>query len=88
MAQQLGVSQSAYSNWEIGSRELTYTNLLKIANVLHHSVIDVITYPDKYIIGDPKNDVVEAYLQIKLKGRTKNKVLDIIMKDGDLEVLK
>lgn len=49
MAERLGMSQAGYALWEKGARELTYNNLLKIAQILEYSVIDIITYPKRYI---------------------------------------
>lgn len=46
ISEKLGISQAAYSNWEKGIRDLSYKNLLKIADVLECNVMDIITYPN------------------------------------------
>ena len=79
MAEQLGVSQTAYSLWEQGKRELTYNNLLRIAEVLGESVINVISYPDEYILQS-ENDRYPAkiVLQIELDQDKKAQVLQLV----------
>lgn len=46
LSNKIGVTQAAYSNWEKGIRELSYKNMLKIADVLECTVMDIITYPN------------------------------------------
>ena len=43
------MSQAGYAHWESGKRELTYNNLLEMAKILDVSVIDIITYPQKFV---------------------------------------
>ena len=49
MALQLEMSQAGYALWEKGERELTYNNLSRIADILNVPVIDIITYPQKFV---------------------------------------
>ncbi len=49
MALKLEMTQAGYALWEKGDRELTYNNLLKIASILEVDVIDIITYPKKFV---------------------------------------
>lgn len=53
MATQLGITQAGYALWEKGRRDLTYNNLLKVAEVLKCDVVELITYPKKMI--DPES---------------------------------
>lgn len=68
MADELDMTQAAYSNWEKGARELTYNNLLRIADVFGCSVIDIITYPKKYVdaetIKGNKEDKVSVTFEV------------------------
>ena len=68
MADELDMTQAAYSNWEKGARELTYNNLLRIADVFGCSVIDIITYPKKYVdaetITRDKEDKVSITFEV------------------------
>lgn len=49
MAFKLEMSQAGYALWEKGERELTYNNLSRIADVLNVPVIDIITYPKRFV---------------------------------------
>ena len=49
-----------------GERELKYNTLLQIANALQESVINIIAYPDKYVLSKESNISTETVLQIKL----------------------
>ena len=48
---QIGMKQAGFSLIMSGERELKYNTLLQIANALQMSVIDVITFPDKYVMA-------------------------------------
>lgn len=87
MAERLGAKQAAYSYWENGSRKLSYNNLLEIASVLQLSVIDVITYPDKYVKQDASDSDVDALVQIRLNGEKKEQVLKLLFGNHDLEII-
>lgn len=88
MAEQLGVSQPAYLNWEKGKRDLSYNNLIRIAEVLGCEVIDVITYPDKYINSTAvKYPIDDVLLQLRLKHEKRDQVLSIIFGENNLEIL-
>ena len=57
MAQELGVTQSAYSRMEVGETELTYTKLEKIADVLDMKPEDIITFNESMVFNVMNNDV-------------------------------
>lgn len=44
MAINLNISQAGYANWEKGKRDLLYSNLLRIAEILKVDVVDIITW--------------------------------------------
>lgn len=52
LASLLGITQSAYSQCVSKNADIKYGKLLAIANKLNISVIDIITYPDKYVSMD------------------------------------
>ncbi len=56
MADQLGLSQSAYSKLETDQTELTYNRLSKIADALQLSVSDIIHFDEKVILNVTNND--------------------------------
>lgn len=97
MADQLNISQSAYSSLETGKARLKYDTLEGIARIFNMAVIDVITYPKVYVDRDtlkeetvynfPPEDEIKAVLQIELKKERKDEVLKMIFGDENLEIL-
>ena len=51
LASQIGLKQAGLSLIMSGERELKYNTLLQIANALQESVINIIAYPDKYVLS-------------------------------------
>ncbi|MCR5040074.1 MAG: helix-turn-helix domain-containing protein [Bacteroidales bacterium] len=49
LAEILGIKQPAYSNYISRESDITWSRLLQISNAFGMDVIDVITYPVKYI---------------------------------------
>ena len=71
-----------------GAAQLKINTLSKIATSLDMSVVDILTYPDKYVrIGNAESEPVEAVLQIKLKKDRKDQVLKLIFGEHTLEIL-
>lgn len=88
IADALNVDVSVISNIENGKRELKVKELEIIANVLGVSVIDLITYPKKYVEKIANDDEpVEAVLQIKLKKDKKDQVLKLVFGENNIEIL-
>lgn len=50
IAKELGVSQSAYSNYVNRNDDIPFSRLLRIADVLKVDVIDIIKYPNHYVL--------------------------------------
>ena len=50
LAKRLGVSQGTYSGYLTQNQDIRYGLILDIANKLGVSVVDIITYPDKYVL--------------------------------------
>lgn len=53
IAAELGIKQSSYSSYIRRESDITYSRLLHISNILGVSVIDIITYPEKYVPETP-----------------------------------
>ena len=49
IAEALGIKQSAYSNYIRRESDIPWSRLLQISNIFEMDVIDVITYPVKYV---------------------------------------
>lgn len=49
IAAELGIKQSSYSSYITRESDITYSRMLQISVVLGVSVIDLITWPEKYV---------------------------------------
>lgn len=89
IADALNVDVAVISNIEKGKREIKVKELEIISNVLGVSVVDLITYPKKYVeVTGQKNESVEAVLQIKLPKEKREQVLKLILGEKGFEILK
>jgi transcriptional regulator with XRE-family HTH domain len=72
MAKLIGTSQSAYARFELGVKKTDLEMIDLIAQVLEMSLIDVLTYPDKYVNiknmphKDPAHEP-DVVIQIEIK---------------------
>lgn len=83
-----GWDKSVVSRIISGQRRLDVNELSKIATVLNMPVLDLITYPDKYVkAGSPEQEPLEAILQIRLKKDKKDQVLRLVFGDNNIEIL-
>lgn len=88
IADALDADIAVVSRIESGTRPLKVPELEKIANALGVSVIDLITYPKKYIEKDAsQEEPMEAILQIKLSKDKKDQVLRLVFGDNNIEIL-
>ena len=65
LAGEIGLKQSGYGLIERGERSLNYQLLVQIALVLEMDVIDIITYPDRYVYSETENKTT-VLVEIKL----------------------
>ena len=49
IAAELGIKQSSYSSYITRESDITFSRLLQISNILKVSVVDIITYPERYV---------------------------------------
>lgn len=83
VAEKLSVSQSAYARFENGKTKTDLELLVKFATLVNMPLIDVITYPVKYAPADgDEMDTVEAFVQIRIKGSSKVKLLKELVGDS------
>lgn len=90
VADALGLEITAISNFENGKRDIRVSELESIAKALGVSVIDLITYPDKYepsANSERKEEPFEAVLQIKLSKEKKDQVFQLMFGEHCLEIL-
>lgn len=87
LASQIGIKRWLKSIMS-GEGELKYNTLLQIANALQESVIDIIAYPEKYVLSRDNNISTETVLQIKLDNDKKEQVLKIVFGNEGAELLR
>lgn len=70
--------------------KLAFGRFQNFATNLGMEIIDVFTYPNKYVKAEDRNDnkePIEAVLQIKLRKDKKDQVLKLIFGEHNLEIL-
>ena len=88
IADALNVDVAVVSNIEKGKRDLRVRELEIIAKALGVPVIDLFTYPQKYVKANNKEEEqIEAVLQIKLRKDKKDQVLKLVFGENNIEIL-
>lgn len=83
----LHVDDSAVSLIENGKRELRYSELEKIASLFGMPVVDIVTWPKKYVEREKQEEgSIETIIQLRLTDSLKKKVLQLVFGDN-VEVL-
>lgn len=88
LAERLEMNEASYGRIESGKIALSFKHLAQIASAFGMGVIDILTYPKKFVEADQKDDEqVEAVLQIKLKKEKKEQVLKLVFGENNIEIL-
>lgn len=71
LAEALNIDVSNYSRMESGKHDLKVSQLVHIANALHVSIIDLFTYPEKYVNKNmfPNYDKVSVTFEVSPENR-------------------
>jgi transcriptional regulator with XRE-family HTH domain len=81
-AELLDKTQSAYARIERGATKIDLETLEKFAEVMNMTIIDVLTYPEKYInlkeINKSESETIKTFIQIELNQEKKEKVLNLL----------
>lgn len=87
MAEYAGTTPSQFSKIMKGEVQISLWQLSNIATSLHWDIIDLFTYPQKYVSSDKNNEDITASLTIQLKKEKKDQVLKLVFGDNNLEIL-
>jgi DNA-binding Xre family transcriptional regulator len=88
LAAPLDIAEGNVSKLLHNKTRLTYDMLANIASYLAMPVIDIITWPDKYVRkASSEAEPIEAILQIKLKKDKKDQVLKLVFGENNIEIL-
>lgn len=84
----LNCDAAVISNLKNGKRELKVSELEIISRCLEVDIIDLFTYPKKYVeYSNSNEEPIEAVLQIKLRRDKRDQILKIVFGDNNLEIL-
>lgn len=87
IADALGVDVAVVSNIEKGKRDLKVKELEIISNVLSISVIDLITYPKRYIeVSLNEEKPADVFLQLRLSKDKREQVLKLVFGENNIEI--
>ena len=77
IAEELGVTQPAYSNYINRNEDIPLGRLSRIAHILDVRVIDIITYPDVYVLEQKSCENCE---QLRLEVKHLTEYIEILKK--------
>lgn len=93
IAESIEVDYTTYSKTESGQIKLTLDRLANIASCFNMDIVDVITYPYKYVpLESAPEKIKQAYkpkvvLQIELEEEKKEQVLKLVFGENNSEIL-
>lgn len=89
LADKMNKTQSAYARYELGKTKIDFETIELFARTVNMSVIDVITYPEKWgpIETREEKEETKVVLQIELKKDKKDQVLKLAFGENILEIL-
>lgn len=90
VAELMKISQAQYARFERGATKTDLNTLINFCDSVTIGLIELITYPEKYININRINqeqEPLEAILQIKLSRDKKDQVLKIVFGQNNLEIL-
>ncbi len=90
LAEKMNISQPKYARFERGATKTDLETLILFCNTLGVTLMDIITYPNKYVnIDDIPNLQKEetVLLSIEIKKDKKDQILKLVFGDNNLEIL-
>lgn len=79
--------ESSVSKVFNGKARLSLDQLANIASYLDISVVDILTYPEKYErVKEPSEEPSEVFVQLKLKKEKKDQVLKLLYGENNIEI--
>jgi DNA-binding Xre family transcriptional regulator len=86
IAEQLGIKQNSYSSYITRNEDIKFSLLSRIADKLEVSVVDIITYPEKYVPASVEENRKTTRLNIELD-LTNDDFLKMGLKDKICKIL-
>lgn len=88
LARYADVNESQFSKMLNGNGEFRVRHLSNIARSLNMSIIDIITYPEKFVCASQTDDPIKASITIQLSQEKRDRVLQMIFEKDDINFLK
>jgi len=79
LAERMGISQGTYSGYLTQNQDIKYGLILEIANKLNVSVVDIITYPDEFVL---KTDQCVSCKEYQKTIENLNEYISVLKKKG------
>lgn len=80
IAAELGIKQSSYSSYITRESDITFSRLSQIGNILGVSVVDIITYPEKFVPETPASTCCSECKKKDLTIQHLNKYIELLEK--------
>lgn len=88
LADYMDMTPSQLSRILNGSLNLSLSHISNLASNLSLRVIDIFTYPEKYVCQTKtEEEPIEAILQIRLTKDKKDQVMKLVFGDNNIEIL-
>lgn len=70
-----------------GTRRLSVDEFAKIATALGMTPLELMTWPERYIPAEKKDEPAEVFLQLRLTKEKKDQVMRLVFGDNNIEIL-
>ena len=80
IAAELGIKQSSYSSFITRESDITYSRLEEISRVLGGSVIDLIGWPEKYVVEASESECADCKAKDAIIANL-NKYIELLERD-------
>lgn len=89
LAEKMNISQPKYARFERGATKTDLDMLLSFCDALGLTIIDLLTYPEKYVNLDdlPNQSEDKVLLSIEIKKDKKDQIMKLVFGDNNLEIL-
>ena len=87
-AEKIGFPEAKWNKIANGKQGLSVAELSNIAENLQMSEVDIYTYPKKFSEQGKESDIIKAQLTVELKQELKDKVLQLVFGNKNIEILK
>lgn len=91
MAERMKCTQATYSRFERAKTKTDLNRLEEFARALNMSIVDVITYPERYVLFSEKErveSIPEVTIQLKVSEKKRDTILAALFDEKGIEIIK